>query len=474
MYDPSAEVVFFLLKLSFKIYLTTTNVLIYWASCARDELGAEVCDNLEQHEDAQITVQKASAVNLLVNRVLFYTTMAIALPVLGVWGDKCGRKPPMLMSAVGSIFATLICIMATIRYELALILVNVGTFVGAISGMGTPVSLIGYIVDITSVEDRTYRLAILHGVHFFGNVFGYLIAAILLQYVKYPTVYCVALAIHVLAVVLIIVRIRNDTIMEMETELQSQPCPETESNSVIDKIQSRCENIKEWLWTICVVLLKKRTNNGRRLLMTLLVTGLVTHVLNTSKDDIMLLFVKRPTLDWTDAMYGYYISAKSAANGLCSLVFVPIMSKAASVHDVTFFVIGAAIHGLSSFLAAFSTTSWMVFLSGITDGPGVMTFTAIQTMVTKVVDTDEVGSVLALIDSLNSVCQLMAFPVFTIIYRSSVVTFPGLILVLFAGIYILLGVIFLVIGSWVKRKLPPEANSDTCSESTPLSTDLTR
>ena len=470
MYDPSAEVVIFLLKFSYKIWQTTTIVLIYWASCARDELGAEVCDNLEQHEDAQITVQRASPTNILINRVLFSTCIATALPVLGVWGDKCGRKPSILMSAVGSLFATLICMMATIRYELTLILVNVGTFVGAISGMGTPVSLSGYIVDITSVEDRTYRLAILYGAHFFGNVFGYLIAAILLQYVKYPTVYCVALAIHVLAVILIIVRIRNDTIMEMETELQSQPCTETE-RSVIDQIQSRYENIKEWLWAICVVLFKKRTNNGRRLLMTLLVTGLVTHVLNTSKDDIMLLFGKRPTLNWTDAMYGYYVTTKGAANGLCLLVLVLIMSKAVSIHDVTLFIIGATFHAAASLLAAFSATSWMVFLSGVVDGPGVMTFTAIQTMLTKLVPADEVGCVLAINFSLNSVCYVMAFPVFTIIYRSSFTIFPGLILVLMAGVYLLFVVLFLVLASWMKRVLPQrEDTSDT--EMTPLSRDL--
>ena len=124
MFDPSAEMVLFLTKVSYSIYQTTTDLLIYWASCPRDELGMEVCGNLEQHQDAHIRVQKASTMNLLIKRVSFDLTLAIALPLLGVWGDKCGRKPSILMSAVGSCLATFICIMATIRYDLALILVR--------------------------------------------------------------------------------------------------------------------------------------------------------------------------------------------------------------------------------------------------------------------------------------------------------------------------------------------------------------
>ena len=467
MFDPSAEVVLFLTGLSYRIYQTTTKLLIYWASCPRAELGMEVCGNLEQHQDAHIRVQKASTMNFLIKQVLFYPTMAIALPLLGVWGDKCGRKPPMLMSAVGELSATFICMMATIRYELTLILVYIGTFAGAVCGMGTSVSITGYIVDMTSEEDRRYRLAILYGAHFFGRFLGDIIAAVLLQYFRYPTIYCFSLAISAFTVVLIIVRIRSDTIIRKDIALVDINMPSSSRSKGYDTEQM-CKKGKEWLRSIFGVLFKMRPNNGRWLIMILLATSLFWSTLHASMEDTMLLFIKRPTLKWSDALYGYYVLAKSGAAGLCLIILVPIMSKYVSVHDVTFLILGLIGNGTASLLPAVIDTSWVVFLSGIVRGLGVMGFTALQTMVTKVVSPQEVGCVLALTASLTAVCQLIFSPLIAVIYNSSVATFPGLTLVLVAGVYFLLGFIFLAISSWVKRQLPSAGHSSGKNEDTPL------
>ena len=221
---------------------------------------------------------------------------------------------------------------------------------------------------------------------------------------------------------------------------------------------------KEWLWTIFGVLFKIRTNSGRRLLIILLVTGLVCSVLNQCVDDTTLLFVKRPSMEWSDTLYGYYVSAKSGAAGLCSILLVPIVSKSVTIHDVTFLIIGLTVKAAVSLLAALSNSSLMVFLSGVVDGPGVMTMTVVQTMVTKVVSPEEVGCVFSILLSLGCVCQVIVSPLIAVVYNSSIATFPGLTLLFIAGVFFVLGLIFLAISSWVKRHLPSVGHSSDTEE----------
>ena len=461
MFDPSAEIVSFLIKVSFTMFLTTTDVMIYWASCPRETVGNQVCDDLHTYPETHILVQQTSARNLLVNRAFHLLTYAIALPALGVWSDKVGRKDPMLLSALGNLAATLICMGATIRFKLALIIINVGTFVGSAVCMGAPVFVVAYIIDRTAVEERTHRLAILYGFNFIGNLFGYLLAALLLQYFQYSVVLCVALGIMALTVVVIVVRIEKDR----QGEATSCTVPK---KSEPDEKKPKLVVLKEWILSLFAVLFRSRPKHGRRLLVVLVVSEIVTHIANTAKDDIMLLFAKSPAIDLSDAMYGYFLSVRGAAHGVCSFIFIPIMNQVATLHDVTILATGLAVHGLSSLMSAFSTTVWLLFLSGATDGLGVMTFTAYQAMETKVVSNDEVGSLLSLIESMKFVCQLVAIPVFTVIYTSSAAMFPGLTLVVFAGMYIVSWVVFASIGPWVKRNIPDGSNHAT--EATPLST----
>ena len=105
--------------------------------------------------------------------------------------------------------------------------------------MGTTVSITGYIVDMTSEEDRRYRLAILYGARCFGIFLGNIFATIPLQYFRYPTIFCFPLAILAFTVVIIIVRIRSDTIIKDDIAL-------LDTNSKFSS-ESKGDDTEQWI-----------------------------------------------------------------------------------------------------------------------------------------------------------------------------------------------------------------------------------
>ncbi len=73
------------------------------------------------------------------------------------------------------------------------------------------------------------------------------------------------------------------------------------------------------------------------------------------------LFLRRYPLNWSQALYGYYVGFLLTIRGFNLLVLVPLLKGWVHVKDTTLFFLGILSFATSEFLFAFVRTTWQVF-----------------------------------------------------------------------------------------------------------------
>merc|ERR1712130_1068526 len=104
-----------------------------------------------------------------------------------------------------------------------------------------------------------------------------------------------------------------------------------------------------------------------------------------------------------------------------------------------------ALSWVTSFMVwALATKGWMMYLATGLSSIGGLTSTPIVTLLTKLVDKEEMGAVMAMCSGMFCLQMLLSSIVFTQVYRLTLATLPGAIFFIMAAIYTLLAFLFLV------------------------------
>ena len=118
----------------------------------------------------------------------------------GAYSDKFGRKIPMILSSIGSLFGVIVYIFSTMigNTELRLPLIMIGADLNGISGKSSVfnMAISSYIADDTQADTRTKTLGKVLTVGYFGYCAGSLAAGLLQDVTSTLVTYCVILALN--------------------------------------------------------------------------------------------------------------------------------------------------------------------------------------------------------------------------------------------------------------------------------------
>ncbi|CAG9836867.1 unnamed protein product [Diabrotica balteata] len=169
----------------------TTNVAeqsfyVYKTCTINHGYNKTICDNINSPEYKNISkeVQASTAKFHVWNNLAGHVTPIILALFIGAWSDKRGRKLPLLIGLFGKLFFSLMIIVNTVQPSWPVeYVIFTATLPSALTGADVTIfaTVFAYLVDVSSVSNRTMRVTILEVCYLasmpIGIAFGGVLAA---------------------------------------------------------------------------------------------------------------------------------------------------------------------------------------------------------------------------------------------------------------------------------------------------------
>ncbi|XP_046380482.1 solute carrier family 46 member 3-like [Haliotis rufescens] len=418
-----AETIFFLYKTGESMLDATIRPYIVQAVCKHMyHRNTTVCTEISlfhQHEDK---IQSEAASYLMYYRILVNVPAIVLGLFCGAWSDEYGRKIPMMIPSLGSVFAVILYLISVQYPDYSLVLILTGASVQGIFGKSSVITMAvnSYAADITDKDQRTRKLGKLLAMNFFGLFAGSLLSGTLQDTTNIQVTLCVVSVFHASSVL--------TTVFCMEESVKATGDPHR-SCSLFN-----ISGIRDSL----MVLFKKRKDNTRCIVVILFIATIINQTCKVGEMDVTVLFVQRSPLYWPESWYGYLLSLDYAVMGVCLLLFLPVLSSVMKIPDVFIVMIGIGCKLVRSVWAGFCSETWMVYTSVVIGALAGMITSALRSLMSKHVSEDELGKTFSLVASGETASKLIGTILFTNIYAASVFFFPGFAYLVEAMIYFIM------------------------------------
>lgn len=396
-------------------------------------------ESVQLSGESDSKAQEVGATYMLLHKIVINLPALILGLICGAWSDKVGRKLPMMLPCVGAVIGALAYIGSELLYPHVLPLVLLGAAVRGLLGKSAVISMAlhSYITDTTSTVSRTTRLARLLAMNYFGYFFGSLLSGILLDVVRFNIVFCVVGIINAVTCLLIAFCLEETSQISI-------------ANSELFSLQNMKESFS--------VLTRRRPQ--RFLLLSFISLVTLWQVCKAGEVDVTLLVVERKPLNWRHALYGYLLAADYACLGIGVLILLPILSK--RMHDISLVLIGVFFKFGRVICIAVGSNSYVMFASVVVGAPASMVVSGSKSIVSKLVEYDEVGKIFSLLSTGETVSNLIGAVVFTTIYKITLPIWPPTVFVIEAVFFCILFMVLFCSASHVKQCTPND--DENCKE----------
>ena len=244
-------------------------------------------------------------------------------------------------------------------------------------GFGT-VMMVGYtyISDVTSQADRTTRVSVLDAATILAKPLGNLLGARLFLHFGYYVVFAVS-GVFSFSGALYVMLVLKETVKQHSEEKKSS------------------------LWSVLKeknpVTIVRTIGRPRAGLRRSLVLGSVLLLLihNLYYREGLYLYTRRK-FSWDEQAFSEYTAVDTLHGFTRAVVVTPLLSKVLQVHDPMIGMMGAMSWVTCFMVWALATHGWMMYLATALSSIGGLTSTPIITLLTKLVDKEELGAVMAM------------------------------------------------------------------------------
>ena len=209
----TVEPVMFLYMFGNFMLFITVQSLIYDKVCQQN-FNETICTNLnnESHKVEEEFVQKNTS------HWLLYSNLAMGIPSLfsvilfiGPWGDRVGRKKPILASLIGAVFATTGSVLNAVYMLAPLPYLLIGSFLNGLCGgyIAALMSMYTYIAQVSTNTNKTVKIGILESMVFLSGTLGTSISGVILDRTSYVFVFSLLTGTMVLAVIYTLLWVDN-------------------------------------------------------------------------------------------------------------------------------------------------------------------------------------------------------------------------------------------------------------------------
>jgi DHA1 family tetracycline resistance protein-like MFS transporter len=321
-------------------------------------------------------------------------------PVLGVLSDRFGRRPVLLVSLAGAAIDYLVMAFAPELWMLVL-----GRAISGITSANMAVAT-AYITDISTEEERAKRFGLFHAMFGIGFIIGPVIGGVLGDYwVRAPFIAAALLNGINFALALLVL-------------------PESRRGAPGARFDLDALNpFKPLKWALTFAPL-----------IPMMAIFVIMNFVGTMYGTMWALFGE-DAFQWNGLMIGLSLGAFGVFHaGAQAFLTGPAVAR---LGERWALIVGMACELTALVIVGFATQGWILFALAPLFALGGIGMPALQSLTTRQVDADKQGQLQGVLASLVSLASIFGPVFFSFMYFLVSGTWPGLIWIIGAGIYLL-------------------------------------
>lgn len=257
-----------------------------------------------QHSNFTHVVEQHSSMWMMYLSVSLLVPTFFSSLVLGTCSDKLGRKVALLVPYIGSL-ARLLVVIVVIGFNLNVAFLFIGNIIDGMCGGAVLVimSCYAYISDITTEQQRTFRIVILDCATMVGTIISSVGNGFLIQYTGF-------LWPHIAVVVLSAVNVFY--IMSLQETIDK-------NTMAISSIGYFVEPLKVYV---------KYDNNGRRWKLAIIVVIMILSIMvDYGRSDSEALHLLSAPFCWSSILLGLYTATVQATRMVMSIMLTKVCMR---------------------------------------------------------------------------------------------------------------------------------------------------
>ncbi|XP_050507797.1 proton-coupled folate transporter isoform X2 [Diabrotica virgifera virgifera] len=401
----------------------TTNVAeqsfyVYKTCTINHGYNKTICDNINAPEYKNISkeVQASTAKFHVWNNIAGHVTPIILALFIGAWSDKRGRKLPLLIGLFGKLIFSLMIIVNTLQPSWPVeYVVFTATLPSALTGADVTIfaTAFAYLVDVSSVSNRTMRVTILEVCYLASMPLGIAFGAYLFKFVfnrSYTYMFVVNSILMVLAILYTSLRLswRSNSMQRPLSEASNKFLDFFDYNHAVSTFgmlsQYRPGNKRTYLWLLLIMM--------------------ALYTFQRNERDIMLGYCYL-TFHWNDGQYSIFKTIQSGLQDIILLLAIPIMSKIFKWRDTIIIMIGAIAHVMGRIFYSTAVDPYVFYIGGVFAAVGPIVAPVIRSLVSKTVSTSEKGKAFAVLAVADNAVPLIAGTSYNALYYFVLPYNPG-------------------------------------------------
>ncbi|KAM8718996.1 hypothetical protein ACLKA7_011661 [Drosophila subpalustris] len=435
--------------------LATQNLNLEKACRVNMAYGDEICDALTRRQTANYTLEEETVQQMVARMTAWKTVIQSLFPCLlilfwGSWSDRHRRRKPCILIPVVGEFLGVVGLMLCVYFENAPMeaaALTEAIFPSLSGGWFTMLmGVFSYIADITTEEERTLRIGILNVCFSVGVPIGMAFSGVLLKQIGFYGVFSISAAFYVLAFVYGFFFL---------DEPIARPEKTAQQKSLLADFFD-----KEHVVQTFRVAFKKGENQRRQRVILLMIVVMVIIGPMHGEMAVTYLFT-RFRFNWSEVEFSYF-STYAMFTGLIGVIFcVGILSHKLEIDDALVGVLSSTSKILSSFVYAFATLPWHMYLGGLVEIFNGTAFIAMRSIATKLVSKDELGKVNSLFGVAEALMPMVFAPMYTTLYAATLRILPGAFFLLGGALTMFSVGIFLWMYRFQVRQRRKQIRTDT-------------
>ncbi|PSN43506.1 hypothetical protein C0J52_13408 [Blattella germanica] len=153
----------------------------------------------------------------------------------------------------------------------------------------------------------------------------------------------------------------------------------------------------------------------------------------TGEMAVMYLFT-RYRFNWNEVDFSIFSTYSMITNLIGTVVSVCLFSHVLKIDDALIGVMSCVSKILSSFMYAFSTKQWQIYVAPLIEILNGTSFIAMRSIASKLVPQDELGKVNSLFGVCEALMPLVYGPMYSAVYAATMHTVPGAFFLLGGGL----------------------------------------
>ncbi|KAI5645166.1 major facilitator superfamily domain-containing protein [Phthorimaea operculella] len=407
--------------------LATQNLNLEKACRVNLNYTSEICDALALRQTENYTQYEDEVQRLIASVQAWKNVVQTAIPVflilfVGAWSDKTGRrKACILMPIVGEFLTCLGFIVNTYYfYELPVEVAALteSIFPAVTGGWFTNfIGVFSYIGDITSVEDRTYRVGLVNLCMSLGYPIGSALSGVLLRWIGYYGIFSLSAGLYLFSLI------------------YGHFYLEDPKRKVVKRKKAGCLGFLIEFFDVDLVMetfkvaFKKGAGNRRLRVSLLLIVVCVVFGPSHGEFTILYLFA-RYRFNWDEVQFSMWTTYCIFTSLIGTLFSISLFSNILKLDDTILGIISNTSKIVAAFAYAFAKTNFEIYLAPLLEILNGTSFIAMRSIATKLVSGEEFGKINSLFGLAEATMPLVYGPLYSHVYIATLNILPGAVFLL--------------------------------------------